>query len=108
MGADNFGELTVFYLDFFDRGTYECDITNVHASQSCEATLDIQGTYVCTIVDTIELGKDCLLFLLAVYINRLIVCVCVCVCVCVFVCVCVCVCVCVKALLKLAKTFHFQ
>ena len=46
--ADNFGELTVFDLDFFDRGTYECNITNVHASQSCEATLDVQGTYVCT------------------------------------------------------------
>ena len=43
-GADNFGELTVFDLDFFDRGTYECNITNVHASQSREPTLDVQGT----------------------------------------------------------------
>ena len=59
--ADNFGELTVFDLNFFDRGTYQCTITNTHDSQDRDATLNVQGT--CNISDTFRYSIDMVMYL---------------------------------------------
>ena len=42
----NFGALSIYNTNFYDRGLYTCRYNNTHGSDSFSATLTVQGKYV--------------------------------------------------------------